>query len=575
MKGSFETREISVGRVKVGGAQPIAVQSMTTTDTMKIDETVQQCVDLAEAGCSVIRITAPTVNDAEALKEISARFRSRGYHTPLVADIHFQPKAAMIAADYVDKVRINPGNFADRKLFKQREYTDVEYQEELARVEEKFKPLVLKLKQQNKALRIGTNHGSLSDRVMNRYGDTAEGMIQSAFEYAEVCRKNEFHNFCFSMKASNVGVMVAAYRLLADRQKEKGWNYPIHLGVTEAGDGEDARIKSAIGIGSLLAEGIGDTIRVSLTETPINEIPVGEAIVRKFGDSKSRIHRGYPELKLSNEDKPKTLPLVWLKWDDSIDYKKELYGQHVRPDVVLFDCDESFASDSQARLREIKELFNNAELKCAFLKSNQVLNSDDFLILSKDFDRFEGLKDLKRQKRIDPSQSIISAKIDSRRNELDRLLDACYETGLAFVDMSLAGILLEGIKPLEALNLSFGILQATRRRMSKTEYIACPSCGRTLFDLEETTARVRQVTSHLKGVKIAIMGCIVNGPGEMADADFGYVGGAPGKVNLYVEKDCVERNIPSAEAPDRLVELIKNHGRWVEPEAPDQQRTAG
>lgn len=575
----FQSRVMEVAGVKIGGVEPVAVQSMTTTDTMNVAATVSQVKALHDVGCDVVRITAPTVNDAEALREIVECVRKEGCQTPIVADIHFLPKAAFIAAEHVNKVRINPGNFADRKMFKVREYTDDQYQEELKRIEEKFGPLVDLIKSKNKALRIGTNHGSLSDRILNRFGDTPEGMIESAFEYAQVCRDRDFHNFCFSMKASNVGVMVKAYRMLADRQKERGWDYPIHLGVTEAGDGEDARIKSAIGIGSLLAEGIGDTIRVSLTESPLNEVPVGRAIARRFPKDVDPIPRAYD---LSPEAKDfSDLPFVALASQNFQDLGAGLRETDLRPDVLYWKGDfESIDLLKDQLLR----LVGNQDLKIAlpkesFFKLSEEQQEKVELFFSsekeahpKAFTLSGGIEHLKASKQINPSQMIFSYTLPQSfdGDELARLIESSFQVGTPFLDLGAAGILLEGFEAREALSLSFGILQATRRRMSKTEYIACPSCGRTLFDLEETTARIKKVTSHLKGVKIAVMGCIVNGPGEMADADFGYVGGAPGRVNLYVEKDCVERNIEAAEAPQRLVELIKKHGKWVEPE-PERQ----
>lgn len=572
----FKTRQIQIGSVPVGGDAKIVIQSMTTSDTMDIEATVAQVKELSDAGCDIVRITAPTVNDAEALGEISKRLRDQGCSTPLVADIHFLPKAAFIAADHVEKVRINPGNFADRKMFKTREYTDQEYQEEISRIEEKFSPLVEVLKKNNRALRIGTNHGSLSDRVMNRYGDTPEGMIESAFEYAEICRKLDFHNFCFSMKASNVGVMIRAYRLLVDRQKEKGWDYPIHLGVTEAGEGEDARIKSAIGIGTLLSEGIGDTIRVSLTEASVKEVPVAQAIAKRFSKSEEAFDRAYSLAE--GWEEMKGPPTVWLSADSLQNLGDQLRKTELRPDVVLWSGKIESVSVLKSSLQN---LLGNPEVRLALPKETfDRLNSADQIqvehFLCSEVDRsthpkevvcYRGISELKNASSINPSRSLFSWSIEGAESlsELDRLIEACAQVGTPFIDLAAFGIMLESSSFPESLRLSFGILQATRRRMSKTEYIACPSCGRTLFDLEETTARIKKLTAHLKGVKIAVMGCIVNGPGEMADADFGYVGGAPGKVNLYVEKDCVERNIASSEAPERLVELIKKHGRWFEP----------
>jgi (E)-4-hydroxy-3-methylbut-2-enyl-diphosphate synthase len=572
----FRSREIKVGSKTIGGSQPIVVQSMTTTDTMKIDETVAQVEALIEAGCEVVRITAPTVQDAEALKEISDRVGGR---VPLVADIHFLPAAALIAADYVDKVRINPGNFADRKMFKVIEYTDEDYAKELVRIEEKFKPLVLKAKTLGKALRIGTNHGSLSDRIMNRFGDTPEGMIESAFEFAEICRKYDFHDFCFSMKASNVGVMVKAYRLLVQRQQERSWNYPLHLGVTEAGDGEDGRIKSAVGIGTLLDEGMGDTIRVSLTEAAVKEIPVARAIAQRFPRTHTPFVPRYSHLAVPVQS---VLPLVWMKAVSIAALKEQLSSTALRPDVIWLESLEDWASEAHLLKLQLKSFFGTSEPRLAvvrehFLKLDERSQKKFKPLVSfwlgdgsseDDVIAFSGKRALAASSAaLNAQQILLSQALRADTTDLERLIEASIEVGSAFVDLPLGHILIEAPSADESLRLSFGILQATRRRMSKTEYISCPSCGRTLFDLEETTARIKVLTSHLKGVKIAVMGCIVNGPGEMADADFGYVGGAPGRVNLYVGKDCVERNIPSAEAPQRLVELIKKHNRWVEPDA--------
>ncbi|MBN8555125.1 MAG: (E)-4-hydroxy-3-methylbut-2-enyl-diphosphate synthase [Deltaproteobacteria bacterium] len=573
----FKTRAITVGNIQMGGDHPIVVQSMTTTDTMNIDETVAQVKDLVKVGCEVVRITTPTVQDAEALKSIREKLEADGIQIPIVADIHFVPAAAMVAADYADKVRINPGNYADRKMFKTRDYSDAEYAEELERIHEKFKPLVLKLKSLNKALRIGTNHGSLSDRIMNRFGDTPEGMIESAFEFAEICRRYDFHNFCFSMKASNVAVMVKAYRLLVARQIEKGWNYPIHLGVTEAGDGEDGRMKSAIGIGTLLAEGIGDTIRVSLTEASVKEIPVCQALAKRFPRSSGAFFSGFPQAVISEN---KNLPEVWWKMRDLESLKKDFDKTKLRPDVVYLEFSEDLFSEIHFLKLQLKTLFGQ-DPKIAIQKNEawtsdektkrKVLDIASIIVSDDDVFAFEGkpcvrlassTEELKNWSEIHPERVILDLKARSR--DLDLIIDCSLQAGSVFVDLPLRGVMIENLSAEEGLKLSFGLLQSTRRRMSKTEYISCPSCGRTLFDLEETTARIKAVTDHLKGVKIAVMGCIVNGPGEMADADFGYVGGAPGRVNLYVGKECVERNIVSAEAPARLVELIKKNGRWIE-----------
>lgn len=578
---------IHIGSLPMGGDYPIVIQSMTTTDTMDIEKTVAQAKELADVGCDLVRITAPTVPDAEALKTIRDRLHQDGYKIPLVADIHFVPAAAMVAADYVEKVRINPGNYADRKLFKIREYSDREYQEELERIHDKFKPLVLKLKSLDRALRIGTNHGSLSDRIMNRYGDTPEGMVESAFEFAEICRAYEFHNFCFSMKASNTGVMVQAYRLLVAKQLERGWDYPIHLGVTEAGDGEDGRMKSAIGIGTVLAEGIGDTIRVSLTESPAKEVPVARALAKKFPRTRTAEPGHYsinPSYKAFGRP-----PQVWWTFRGLDALRRDFSHTKLRPDVLYIESLEDHLNEFHFLRLQLQTIFQNSAMPQVAVpyaedwwnheRSRKKVLDVAEIIVAENRDAFLALNalpedkvlvqfatctgELKTISNLDPSKTVIRWKAEGEG--LDFILNASLDVGSAFVDFAFRGILIEGRSAEEALSTSFGLLQGTRRRMSKTEYISCPSCGRTLFDLEETTARIKAVTSHLKTVKIAVMGCIVNGPGEMADADFGYVGGAPGRVNLYVGKDCVEKNIPSEEAPLRLVGLIKQHGRWADP----------
>jgi len=551
---------------------------MTTSDTMDIEATVRQVKELADVGCDIVRITAPTIDDAYALEKIKNQLIKDGYKTPICADIHFLPPAAMVAADFVEKIRINPGNFADRKMFKVREYSNEEYAEEIFRIEEKFLPLLEKLKKFDRALRIGTNHGSLSDRVMNRFGDTPEGMVQSAFEYADICRRYDFHNFVFSMKASNVTIMVQAYRLLVQRQLERGWDYPVHLGVTEAGEGEDARIKSCLGIGTLLAEGIGDTVRVSLTEASVKEIPVARALAATYPKTQKAWPAG---VSLKAEAKSSSLPLVWQEVDSRLE-ASDLKSISLRADVYLFRNPKFAEKKSLAEWKLwIRAHFAQPNPKIAVRAevgfSGAWLQDADFIIQKSDLNKnsewasktlqeIEAPGELKSRKFIDPERSLVRVTPSKRAtNELQRLLEVSVCGGAAFLASGFSGILVTGTDSSEALRLGFGVLQATRRRMEKTEYIACPSCGRTLFNLEETTAKIKTVTSHLKGVKIAIMGCIVNGPGEMADADFGYVGGAPGKVNLYVQKECVERNIESVDAPDRLVELIKKNGMWVEP----------
>jgi (E)-4-hydroxy-3-methylbut-2-enyl-diphosphate synthase len=586
------TREVMIGNVGVGGASPIRVQSMITCDTMDTETSIQQTMELAAAGCEIVRITAPTVKDARNLEHIVKGLRERGCDVPIVADIHFKPEAAMEAAKWVDKVRINPGNYADSKKFVIREYTDKQYAAELGRIGERFSPLVELCKKRGIAMRIGTNHGSLSDRIMNRYGDTPLGMVESALEFARIARDLNYHAFVFSMKSSNPKVMIAAYRLLVARLNEEGpdWNYPIHLGVTEAGEGEDARIKSAIGIGSLLADGIGDTIRVSLTEDSIHEIPVAKALVAMIQKTPNAEHPA-PNIELSFDpfsyQRRATETIAVARVDD--------HGQTVRLGgeelirVVVGQANFEKVAHKIDKLGDYKpEIgYENANIvevdprdERAILRLNEgvearlVTVKDDvdlaviaaFRLLAARLDARHSilLKDvLRNQKR----------ETENRKEEsdfLETLLIASTNIGSLLCDGVGDAILVQGEEaPGQALRLSYNILQAAGSRIFKTDYVACPSCGRTLFNLQTTTAKIKAATLHLKGVKIAIMGCIVNGPGEMADADFGYVGGAPGKVNLYVGKTAVKFNIPEAEAVDRLQDLIREHGKWVEPAPAD------
>ncbi|HWM24205.1 MAG TPA: (E)-4-hydroxy-3-methylbut-2-enyl-diphosphate synthase [Chthoniobacterales bacterium] len=571
------TREVMVGGVGVGGVNPICVQSMITCDTMDTEASIAQTMELASAGCEIVRITAPTVKDSANLENIVRGLRTRGCDVPIVADIHFKPEAAMEAARWVEKVRINPGNYADSKKFKIVEYTDEQYAAELERIRERFTPLVRLCRDRGIAMRIGTNHGSLSDRIMNRYGDTPLGMVESALEFARIARDLDYHAFVFSMKSSNPKVMINAYRLLVARLGEEGddWNYPIHLGVTEAGEGEDARIKSAIGIGSLLHDGIGDTIRVSLTEDSVHEIPVARALVDIVGQAhrvpyentgqaervpynpfeyerrgSARIERG--EVRLGGDElirvvvRQQSFDQVAHKLDRMGDYQPEIVYE--KAGVVEIDPrDEA----TIARLNE------NAEAQLVTVRDEVSLHViPAFRLLAA---------------KLHPRHPILLKDEGGRRKEeggdfLRTLLTAATNIGSLLCDGIGDAILVQGEKaPGQALRLSYNILQAAGSRIFKTDYVACPSCGRTLFNLQTTTARIKAATSHLKGVKIAIMGCIVNGPGEMADADFGYVGGAPGKVNLYVGKTAVKFNIPEADAVERLQDLIREHGKWVEP----------
>jgi (E)-4-hydroxy-3-methylbut-2-enyl-diphosphate synthase len=581
-----EAREVRVGNVALGGAHPIRVQSMLTCDTMDTEQCVRQSLELVAVGCEIVRITAPTVKDAANLQNIASALRTRGCEIPLVADIHFKPEAAMEAAKWVEKVRINPGNYADKKKFAVREYSDAEYHAELTRIQEKFSPLVEFCKEHRVAMRIGTNHGSLSDRIMNRYGDTPLGMAESALEFARIARDLGYHDFIFSMKASNPKVMIEAYRLLAARLAAEGpdWNYPIHLGVTEAGDGEDGRIKSAIGIGSLLSDGIGDTIRVSLTEDSVHEIPVARALVEAasgsrmttpplgiFADSRYQYdpfsYQRRPShtmdingIKLGGEELVRVV--VRQPTHDKLAHKLDRLGDY-RPEIIY----------EKAGIHEVDPR-NHDEIRTVNCETRDVLvtvrDGLDLPVIA----AFRMLAT-----RLEPRHPILLKDSLSpiASDFLTILLTAATNIGALLCDGIGDAIIVQGdmlgqrnlqqtaLGPGQSLRLAYNILQAAGARIFKTDYVACPSCGRTLFDLQSTTARIKAATSHLKGVKIAIMGCIVNGPGEMADADFGYVGGAPGKVNLYVGKTPVKFNIPENEAVERLKDLIREHGKWAEP----------
>jgi (E)-4-hydroxy-3-methylbut-2-enyl-diphosphate synthase len=600
------TREVMVGRVGIGGANPIRVQSMITCDTMDTEASIAQTIELAEAGCEIVRITAPTVKDSANLQNIVRGLRERDCNVPIVADIHFKPEAAMEAAKWVEKVRINPGNYADSKKFKILEYTDEQYAAELERIRERFSPLVKLCQELGRAMRIGTNHGSLSDRIMNRYGDTPLGMVESALEFARIARDLDYHAFVFSMKSSNPKVMIAAYRLLVARLREEGedWNYPIHLGVTEAGEGEDARIKSAIGIGSLLRDGIGDTIRVSLTEDSIHEIPVARALVAMIatGARSSKLQAPNPKEELSFDpfsySKRRTETIerdgvrlggeelirvvvrqekfdkVAHKIDRLGDYKPEIVYERAGVQEIDPGDEVSLATlnqNEEAQLVTVKDDVDLPVIVAFRLLAAKLAARHPILLkdeLKNDEARMtndEGSSNDVMAK--DNSGSVIPSSLDIRHSSfLDTLLNAATNIGSLLCDGIGDAVLVQGEDaPGQALRLSYNILQAAGSRIFKTDYVACPSCGRTLFNLQTTTARIKAATSHLKGVKIAIMGCIVNGPGEMADADFGYVGGAPGKVNLYVGKTAVKFNIPEAEAVERLQDLIREHGKWVDP----------
>jgi len=576
-----KTREIMVGNVGVGGDNPIRVQSMITSDTRDTEACVKQVLDLAEAGCEIVRITAQTKKYAANLENIRDGVRAAGCDVPLVADIHFKPDAAFEAAKWVEKIRVNPGNYADKKKFEIREYSDEQYAEELDRIREDFAPLVELCKDLGRAMRIGTNHGSLSDRIMNRYGDTPLGMVESALEFARIARDHDYHNFCFSMKASNPKVMIEAYRLLVARLDHEGpdWNYPIHLGVTEAGDGEDGRIKSAIGIGSLLADGVGDTIRVSLTEDAVYEIPVAQAIVASIENSHlsddpagsqrgtlsydpfSYERRHSHEMKInghklgaSNTVRVFTSRKKWDALAHKIDKLGDFTPEAVAEDSNIIELDpwdtasiQEVNAMREPQLVTVKDGCHNAAVIHAFRLLASKLSAHHPILL----------KDT-----LEPS-------VDAGKDFLDALLVASRNIGSLLCDGIGDAILIQGEEaPGQSLRLAYNILQGAGSRIFKTDYVACPSCGRTLFNLQETTQKVRAATGHLKGVRIAIMGCIVNGPGEMADADFGYVGGAPGKINLYVGKQAVKFNIPEQEAVDRLTDLIREHDKWIDAPAP-------
>ncbi len=574
-----KTREVVVGNpskggVIIGGDHPVVMQSMLTCDTMDTAESVKQTLELVAVGCQIVRITAPTVKDAANLQNIVAELRKRGCLVPIVADIHFKPDAAMEAAKWVEMVRINPGNYADSKKFATKEYTDDQYASELKRIEEKFTPLVKLCKELGRALRIGTNHGSLSDRIMNRFGDTPLGMVESALEFARIARANDFHNFKFSMKSSNPKVMIECYRLLVARLNELGpdWNYPIHLGVTEAGEGEDGRIKSAIGIGSLLCDGLGDTIRVSLTEDSPREIAVCRDLLAQIPvlstaqvklpgaefsfDPFHFSRRETPTIDLGENSKCGGEQLIRVvvtratfdKVAPRIRPKDDVKPEAVYEDLNVAEIDPTtdFSVNCDTQLVTVKDgvklpAITAFRLLAAKLKRLGRRNP----ILLKDCINFESVP-------LEPNIALLRAAVVIGSLLADGIGDAILVRGESGAGLS--------------LRLAYNILQAAGCRSFKTDYVACPSCGRTLFNLQTVTARIKARTEHLKGVKIAIMGCIVNGPGEMADADFGYVGGAPNKINLYVGKTPIKFNIPEDEAVERLVDLIREHGKWVEPE---------
>lgn len=573
------TRVVNVGGVCVGGNNPVRVQSMITCDTMDTDASVDQVRALVDVGCEIVRITAPTIKDARNLREIKTRLTALGCDVPLVADIHFKPDAALEAAQWVEKVRVNPGNYADSKKFATREYTDAEYAGEIDRIRERFAPLVELCKSRGVAMRIGTNHGSLSDRIMNRYGDTPLGMVESALEFARIARELDYHEFVFSMKASNPKVMISAYRLLVERLDAEGpdWNYPLHLGVTEAGDGEDGRIKSAIGIGSLLGDGIGDTIRVSLTEDSVHEIPVAQSLVHRVA-RESIAAEPTPGSKLPTSYARRKSELV--RCGDVPVGGTEVPRVVVRPETysaLAHKIDRLGDFQPEIRIDQIDLVSVDPRDDAAMAAVN--FRPEPTLVTIPDGCDLEVVPAFRLlAKRLTAAHPILlkdtfhPPDAAALPEFLDTLLVASSNLGGLICDGIGDAILVRGEPaPGQSLRLAYNILQASGARIFKTDYVACPSCGRTLFDLQSTTARIKAATAHLKGVKIAIMGCIVNGPGEMADADFGYVGGAPGKVNLYVGKQAVKFNIPEADAVDRLVDLIREHDKWVDaPEAVEE-----
>jgi len=600
---------------------------MTTTDTMNTEATVQQSIDMIRAGSEFVRITAPNSRQAQNLQNIKDKLRDMGYSTPLIADIHFTPSAAEIAAQIVEKVRINPGNYADKKKFKIREYNDKEYQLEIDRIHDKFLPLVKLCKKYGTAMRIGTNHGSLSDRIMNRYGDTPLGMVESALEFARICKIHNYHDIVFSMKASNPIVVVQAYRLLVQKMIEEKMNYPLHLGVTEAGDGEDGRIKSALGIGTLLHEGIGDTIRVSLTEPPENEIPVAQKLVNRYSDynldnsHSFKVNDSHFELRKSNtvlniggKNVPRVLSDLSFKNNISREDLLNLGYTYLKKEdkwgISDFACDYIYVGNNKINFEipgtlsiiqnykiwnennqkerhyplltldefeknkiksKIKFLnFNIKEINN--LSINSINNDSSLVLMSNSDDRFDIINQKKLFSKLFSAGCkipvILSSIYKSSLNDSKIQIYSTIDIGSLLTEGFGDGIFISNSNPKNSKYLnstSFGILQASRRRISKAEYISCPSCGRTLFDLQDTTAMIKSKTDHLKGIKIGIMGCIVNGPGEMADADYGYVGTGVGKISLYRGQKMVKNSIDSKYATEALIDLIKEDGNWTEP----------
>ncbi len=618
-----ESREVAIGNTPLGGVHPIRIQSMTVTPTMDTDETVAESIRIIDSGSDYVRITAPSIREAENLAVIKKKLRDKGYNHPLIADIHFTPNAAEVAARIVEKVRINPGNYADRKKFSVTEYTDSQYNEELERIHDRFTPLIEICKEYGTAMRIGTNHGSLSDRIMNRYGDTPLGMVESAMEFIRICEDNRYFDIVLSMKASNPLIMVQAYRLLVHRMDMENMNYPLHLGVTEAGEGEDGRIKSAMGIGTLLEDGLGDTVRVSLTEPPEVESPVALKIVNRYTnrepDSAGFIEYDSPVnpfeyiRKTSNEITPfgsnhppqviadfhnevldyTNLAAIGYSYDTATDKWKIadaaadfVYLGNREPSINITPALQ-FIYDF-----EYWESLRNNTLSFPIIHWNQYDASQfpkgKLYFIEIPLDEFDS------DKLSSVTNAVIVLKGNSNNtlhdyrkvyyefinNEI--LLPVVLQKTYVITDdeefqllsaIDIGGLLIDGfgngvwLNPSSELTVRtvFGILQASRTRISKTDYISCPSCGRTLFDLQITSAKIRTRTDHLKGLKIGIMGCIVNGPGEMADADYGYVGSGVGKITLYRGQEVIKKNIPTEQAVDALIELIQEDGNWVDP----------
>ncbi len=558
-----KSNEVLIGKIALGSNNPIRLQSMTNTNTMDTEASVEQAIRIANAGGEYVRLTAQGVREAENLRQIYSQLRTKGYSTPLIADIHFNPKAAEVAAQFVEKVRINPGNFVDSiKTFEETEYTDEEYQLEIEKIRKKFIPFLSICKKNNTAIRIGVNHGSLSDRIISKYGDTPEGMVESCMEFLRICRDENFHRVVISMKSSNVLVMVHSVRLLIAAMNKENMHYPLHLGVTEAGDGEDGRIKSAVGIGALLSDGIGDTIRVSLSEEPELEIPVARKLVDYI-----QTRNNHPVI--TGTLCEKFIPYSYNR--RKTDVVNNIGGE--KPPIVIAKLSSNYSIQPDFIFSDFTKNVRFTQLNCSELSTEKIQQfskeKDNVLLLA--------------SSHINPAGELRAAFHLLLNNDckIPVIIHRCYEEndieslqikagadlGSLFIDGFGDGIYLQnkGNVTSEQINsIAFGILQATRVRISKTEYISCPGCGRTLFDLQTTIARVKEKTSHLKGLKIGIMGCIVNGPGEMADADYGYVGAGKGKISLYKKKVCVEKNIPEEEAVDKLIELIKKEGDWHE-----------